>query len=412
MGESRSYRKFSAQQKTELVLASLRGPKTIAQLCREHDISESLLRKWREQFLAAGAERLSGKARSAPRPTSCAGRSAGSSARWAARRWRWRSRGNSCGDGSEPARRPFPRTGRARPSRRASSRASPGSAARRSTGVRRKARSAPRRADWPGGQHLAPAAGTARPPRPAGSPPPHLSRVAADRADGRRETARSLRRSGTAPHAPRRVNRVRIRRAFDDSRLSSAISDRRSRLWQSGRGESNPHLWLGKPTSWPLDNAREGRGSVSDADTLADVRMRVFWPVTSPPRRSSGCSRTASRPSARTRRWTTRWPTAGGRTAPVMALPRLGGAGSASLADYKGKVVVLNVWASWCDAVPRGGAAAAEDARADRSRRAASCSGVDTQDARADALALPAASSRRRSRACATATAPTGASSA
>ena len=62
MGESRSCREFSAQQKTELVLASLRGPKTIAQLCREHDISESLLRKWREQFLAAGAERLSGKA--------------------------------------------------------------------------------------------------------------------------------------------------------------------------------------------------------------------------------------------------------------------------------------------------------------------------------------------------------------
>jgi transposase len=62
VGESRSYRKFSAQQKTEVVLASLRGPKTIAQLCREHDISESLLRKWREQFLAAGAERLSGKA--------------------------------------------------------------------------------------------------------------------------------------------------------------------------------------------------------------------------------------------------------------------------------------------------------------------------------------------------------------
>jgi transposase len=62
VGESRTYRKFSAQQKTELVLASLRGPKTIAQLCREHDISESLLRKWREQFLAAGAERLSGRA--------------------------------------------------------------------------------------------------------------------------------------------------------------------------------------------------------------------------------------------------------------------------------------------------------------------------------------------------------------
>src|SRR5215211_1981366 len=58
----RQYRKFSAQQKTELVLASLRGQKSIAELCREHDISETLLRRWREQFLAAGAERLHGKA--------------------------------------------------------------------------------------------------------------------------------------------------------------------------------------------------------------------------------------------------------------------------------------------------------------------------------------------------------------
>jgi len=54
--------KFTAQQQTEIVLASLRGhPKTIIELCREHDIADSLLRKWREQFLAAGAERLSGK---------------------------------------------------------------------------------------------------------------------------------------------------------------------------------------------------------------------------------------------------------------------------------------------------------------------------------------------------------------
>ena len=61
MSETRKYRKFTAQQKTEIVLASLRGPKTIAELCREHDIADSLLRKWREQFLAAGAERLHGK---------------------------------------------------------------------------------------------------------------------------------------------------------------------------------------------------------------------------------------------------------------------------------------------------------------------------------------------------------------
>ena len=61
MGETRKYRKFTVQQKTELVLASLRGQKSMTELCREHDISDSLLRKWREQFLAAGAERLFGK---------------------------------------------------------------------------------------------------------------------------------------------------------------------------------------------------------------------------------------------------------------------------------------------------------------------------------------------------------------
>src|SRR3954465_6801448 len=62
LSDTRKYRKFTAQQKTEIVLASLRGPKTLAELCREHEIADSLLRKWREQFLAAGAERLQGKA--------------------------------------------------------------------------------------------------------------------------------------------------------------------------------------------------------------------------------------------------------------------------------------------------------------------------------------------------------------
>ena len=61
MSEIRKYRKFTAQQKTEIVLASLRGQKSLTEICREHEIADSLLRKWREQFLAAGAERLSAK---------------------------------------------------------------------------------------------------------------------------------------------------------------------------------------------------------------------------------------------------------------------------------------------------------------------------------------------------------------
>jgi cytochrome c biogenesis protein CcmG/thiol:disulfide interchange protein DsbE len=35
--------------------------------------------------------------------------------------------------------------------------------------------------------------------------------------------------------------------------------------------------------------------------------------------------------------------------APGFELARLSGAGEQSLADYRGKVVVLNAWASWCD---------------------------------------------------------------
>jgi transposase len=61
LSETRKYRKFTAPQKTEIVLASLRGSKSVAELCREHEISDSSLRKWRDQFLAAGAECLQGK---------------------------------------------------------------------------------------------------------------------------------------------------------------------------------------------------------------------------------------------------------------------------------------------------------------------------------------------------------------
>ncbi len=58
LSEQRKYRKFTAKRKLEIVLASLRGDRAVAELCREHDIAESLLRKWREQALEAAAERF------------------------------------------------------------------------------------------------------------------------------------------------------------------------------------------------------------------------------------------------------------------------------------------------------------------------------------------------------------------
>jgi transposase len=57
LSDKRKYRKFTAQQKAELVLASLRGARSIAEICREHDISETLLRRWRDQMVEAAAER-------------------------------------------------------------------------------------------------------------------------------------------------------------------------------------------------------------------------------------------------------------------------------------------------------------------------------------------------------------------
>jgi transposase len=58
LSEKRTYRKFTPQQKLELVMASWRSERSIAELCREHDVSESLLRRWRDQVLEAGAERF------------------------------------------------------------------------------------------------------------------------------------------------------------------------------------------------------------------------------------------------------------------------------------------------------------------------------------------------------------------
>lgn len=61
MSESRKYRKFTATQKLEIVLAGLRGDRTVREVCREHEVSETQYYGWRDQLLQAGAERFAGK---------------------------------------------------------------------------------------------------------------------------------------------------------------------------------------------------------------------------------------------------------------------------------------------------------------------------------------------------------------
>jgi transposase len=61
LSETKKYRKWTVQQKLEIVLAGLRGDRSVAEVCREHRISEALFYSWREKLLEGGSERLAGK---------------------------------------------------------------------------------------------------------------------------------------------------------------------------------------------------------------------------------------------------------------------------------------------------------------------------------------------------------------
>ena len=61
MSEQRKYRSWTAQQKIEIVLAGLRGDRTVKEVCREHEIAETLYYTWREKLLEGGREALAGK---------------------------------------------------------------------------------------------------------------------------------------------------------------------------------------------------------------------------------------------------------------------------------------------------------------------------------------------------------------
>lgn len=61
---------------------------------RERDISETLLRRWHEQFLAGGAEKLAGRTERSELDE-LRRRNARLERTWDSRRWNLRSRGNS-----------------------------------------------------------------------------------------------------------------------------------------------------------------------------------------------------------------------------------------------------------------------------------------------------------------------------
>lgn len=49
-------RKYSAEFKLDTVMEGLRGDKSIAQICRERDITDSLYYKWKQMFLDRASE--------------------------------------------------------------------------------------------------------------------------------------------------------------------------------------------------------------------------------------------------------------------------------------------------------------------------------------------------------------------
>ena len=52
--------KIPRSQRAELVLAVLRGSEKLEVLARRHQVSANTLRRWRDEFLAGGRERLMG----------------------------------------------------------------------------------------------------------------------------------------------------------------------------------------------------------------------------------------------------------------------------------------------------------------------------------------------------------------
>jgi transposase len=61
LSEQRKYRTWTAKQKVAIVLAGLRGDRSVKEVCREHQISDTLYYSWRDKLIEGGLAALAGK---------------------------------------------------------------------------------------------------------------------------------------------------------------------------------------------------------------------------------------------------------------------------------------------------------------------------------------------------------------
>lgn len=52
----RNRRKFTAEFKSQVVLQVLSGERTMAEICREHELTAQMVSDWKAQFLAGAAQ--------------------------------------------------------------------------------------------------------------------------------------------------------------------------------------------------------------------------------------------------------------------------------------------------------------------------------------------------------------------